>query len=303
MANRVEEQITAIEQYLDECKYVQFSSTMIKVDKEKLMDMLADLRGNMPEEMARYRKVINERDRILSEARRKAQELVDRTEAQTNELVGNQEIMQQAYAQANEIVALSSQRAQQIEDDAVNDANHYRMAAVQYMDQMLAGMEAESKECIRETAADISGADKSAGSDLCTDDRCIAAVLWQHGKTAGIRLRAVPECTYAVYQDAWKQPGGACQYKGAGRHGSCRTECWKHRDGLCWIRYPETREQHSGVTDRFYPAGHRQPFHGWRARMRQVCLLDERSTEIRMGAAALCAAAPCAESQMVIPEP
>ena len=145
MANRVEEQITAIEQYLDECKYVQFSSTMIKVDKEKLMDMLADLRGNMPEEMARYRKVINERDRILSEARRKAQELVDRTEAQTNELVGNQEIMQQAYAQANEIVALSSQRAQQIEDDAVNDANHYRMAAVQYMDQMLAGMEAESK--------------------------------------------------------------------------------------------------------------------------------------------------------------
>lgn len=145
MANRVEEQITAIEQYLDECKYVQFSSTMIKVDKEKLMDMLADLRGNMPEEMARYRKVINERDRILSEARRKAQELVDRTEAQTNELVGNQEIMQQAYAQANEIVALSSRRAQQIEDDAVNDANHYRMAAVQYMDQMLAGMEAESK--------------------------------------------------------------------------------------------------------------------------------------------------------------
>ena len=145
MANRVEEQITAIEQYLDECKYVQYSSTMIKVDKEKLMDMLADLRGNMPEEMARYRKVINERDRILSEARRKAQELVDRTEAQTNELVGNQEIMQQAYAQANEIVALSSQRAQQIEDDAVNDANHYRMAAVQYMDQMLAGMEAESK--------------------------------------------------------------------------------------------------------------------------------------------------------------
>lgn len=146
MANRVEEQITAIEQYLDECKYVQFSSTMIKVDKEKLMDMLADLRGNMPEEMARYRKVINERDRILSEARRKAQELVDRTEAQTNELVGNQEIMQQAYAQANEIVALSSQRAQQIEDDAVNDANSYRMAAVQYMDQMLAGMETESKK-------------------------------------------------------------------------------------------------------------------------------------------------------------
>lgn len=145
MASRVEEQITAIEQYLDECKYIQFSSTMVKVDKEKLMDMLADLRGNMPEEMARYRKVINERDRILSEARQKAQELVDKTTAQTNELVGNQEIMQQAYAQANEIVALSSQRAQQIEDEAVNDANSYRMAAVQYMDQMLARMEQESQ--------------------------------------------------------------------------------------------------------------------------------------------------------------
>ena len=294
MANRVEEQITAIEQYLDECKYVQFSSTMIKVDKEKLMDMLADLRGNMPEEMARYRKVINERDRILSEARRKAQELVDRTEAQTNELVGNQEIMQQAYAQANEIVALSSQRAQQIEDDAVNDANHYRMAAVQYMDQMLAGMEAESKNASEKLQQTYQALTNQLGQ---TYAQMTGALQQSYGNMA-----KQLESGCGQYQNAL-QPGGACQYKGAGRHGSCRTECWKHRDGLCWIRYPETREQHSGVTDRFYPAGHRQPFHGWRARMRQVCLLDERSTEIRMGAAALCAAAPCAESQMVIPEP
>ena len=151
MASRIEQQIDEITQYIDSCKYAAFSSDKILVDRDKLLDMLSDLRGNMPEEMARYRKVVNERRQILDDARAKAQALIDETTAKTNQLVNDQEIMQQAYAQANEVVAMSSQRAQQIEDDAVADANNYRLAAVQYMEQMLAKMEEFSRRAAQET--------------------------------------------------------------------------------------------------------------------------------------------------------
>ena len=153
MASRIEQQIDEITQYIDSCKYAAFSSDKILVERDKLLDMLSDLRGNMPEEMARYRKVVNERRQILDDARAKAQALIDETTAKTNQLVNDQEIMQQAYAQANEVVAMSSQRAQQIEDDAVADANNYRLAAVQYMEQMLAKMEEFSRRAAQETDA------------------------------------------------------------------------------------------------------------------------------------------------------
>ena len=52
--------------------------------------------------------------------------------------------MQQAYAQANEIVMAATDQAQQILDNATNDANDIRIGAVQYTDDLLANAEASS---------------------------------------------------------------------------------------------------------------------------------------------------------------
>ena len=53
------------------------------------------------------------------------------------ELINEHEIMQQAYAQANEVVTMASRQAQEILDNATTEANSVRVAAMQYMDDML----------------------------------------------------------------------------------------------------------------------------------------------------------------------
>ena len=45
--------------------------------------------------------------------------------------------MQQAYAQANEVVMIATKQAQEILDNATNDANNIRMGAMQYTDDIL----------------------------------------------------------------------------------------------------------------------------------------------------------------------
>ncbi|MDE7270432.1 MAG: vacuolar family H+-ATPase subunit H, partial [Acetatifactor sp.] len=50
-------------------------------------------------------------------------------------------IMQQAYAQANEVVTMATAQAQEILDNAIMEANAVRSAAVQYMDDMLIHLE------------------------------------------------------------------------------------------------------------------------------------------------------------------
>ena len=48
--------------------------------------------------------------------------------------------MQQAYAQANEIVELATKQAQEILDNATTEANNVKIAAIQYTDDILANL-------------------------------------------------------------------------------------------------------------------------------------------------------------------
>ena len=49
--------------------------------------------------------------------------------------------MQQAYAQSNELLEKTNAQAQEILDNATNDANSIRMGALQYTDEMLENLE------------------------------------------------------------------------------------------------------------------------------------------------------------------
>ena len=141
MSSKIEQQIDQIEDYIDSCRYQTFSKTNIIVDKDELDGLLEELRARTPEEIKHYQRIINNKDAILEDARRKAEEMINEATVHTNELVNEHEIMQLAYAQANEIVRLATQQGQDILDKAISEANAYRSSAAQYMEDMLAQIE------------------------------------------------------------------------------------------------------------------------------------------------------------------
>ena len=106
MSSRIEQLIDEIEEYIEGCKPKFMSSTEIIVNKDEIDELLRELRMKTPDEIKRYQK-----------------------------------IMQQAYAQANEVVTMASKQAQEILDNATIEANNVKSAAMQYMDDMLAHLE------------------------------------------------------------------------------------------------------------------------------------------------------------------
>ena len=140
MMSRIEQVISDIEAYLDDCKFQPFSNTKIIVDKDQLEDMLAELRLKTPEEIKKYQKIINNKEAILNDAKEQADAILDAAKVQTEELINEHEIMQQAYAQANEIVELATKQAQEILDNATTEANNVKIAAMQYTDDILANL-------------------------------------------------------------------------------------------------------------------------------------------------------------------
>lgn len=141
MSSKIEQLIDEIEEYIDSCKYQPLSSTKIVVNKEEIDSLLRELRMKTPDEIKRYQKIISNKEAILNDAKAKAEALIREATIQTNELINEHEIMQQAYAQANEIVTMATRQGQEILDNATLEANAVRMAAMQYMDDMLANLE------------------------------------------------------------------------------------------------------------------------------------------------------------------
>ena len=69
----------------------------------------------------------------------------------TNQLINEHEIMQQAYAQANEVVTMATKQAQEILENATMEANSVRSAAMQYTYEILANVEALINQTMKTT--------------------------------------------------------------------------------------------------------------------------------------------------------
>jgi cell division septum initiation protein DivIVA len=157
MSSRIEQIIDEIEDFIEGCKFQTFSSTNILVDKERIEELLRELRMKTPDEIKRYQKIISNKEAILNDAREKAEAMINEAQIHTDHMVNEHEIMQQAYAQANEVVQQAVSQAQQILDKATADANGIRQAAMKYTDGMLAELQNIVKTAIGDATSKYSG--------------------------------------------------------------------------------------------------------------------------------------------------
>ena len=148
--SRIEQIISDIESYIDNCKFQPLSNTKIIVNKDQLEDMLNELRLKTPEEVKKYQKILNNKDAIIADAKEQAETIVNAAQIRTEELINEHEIMQRAYAQANALIEQATAQAQQILDSATEDANSIRQGAMDYTDDMLEKLQYIIEKSIRD---------------------------------------------------------------------------------------------------------------------------------------------------------
>jgi vacuolar-type H+-ATPase subunit H len=114
-----------IEDILDNSKSVPFS-TKISVEKDRVFDVISEIRLNLPNEIRTAQRLIEEHDKILNEAKTKAASIIREAENEAKTLTNNHEIFRRANEQASEIV-----------DDAKKSARDVSLNAMDYADEML----------------------------------------------------------------------------------------------------------------------------------------------------------------------
>lgn len=123
-----------LEEILDNSRAVPFSNK-VSVDKEEVYDIISDVRMKLPNELKQSKWVIEERNKILVDAQKEADEIVKNAEERMARMVDEDEVTKRAYEQAAAII-----------DAAKKTSKEMRLGAMEYAENVLADAEDKLKE-------------------------------------------------------------------------------------------------------------------------------------------------------------
>lgn len=118
----------AIEEILDEIENILVDSTRVPftnklvIEEDDIIRLLDELRDVLPQEIKDAAKIVSERQRILEEAQKEAQNIVDQAKVYVTKLTDENIISKQAQEQANEIVQQARKAARDLQQESVTYA-------------------------------------------------------------------------------------------------------------------------------------------------------------------------------------
>ncbi len=130
-----------LEDLLERSKAVPFSNR-ISIDKERVFDLVSEMRLNLPNEMRQAQRIIEDHDKIIADAKNKAASIIKEAEHKAQELTDEHEIYKLAVEQSRELM-----------EDTKRSARDMRLSAVDYADEILSKTENAIRDCLSNITA------------------------------------------------------------------------------------------------------------------------------------------------------
>jgi hypothetical protein len=138
--------IQQLEELIREAKSMPLSSSAL-VNREEILELIEGLRQALPEEIKQARWVVKDREELLAKARRDAEVVIDKAQAEQARLLSREEVVARSQEEAERLLAEAREQARQI-----------RLEAEDYVDAKLASFEialARTREDLDRTLAQV----------------------------------------------------------------------------------------------------------------------------------------------------
>jgi hypothetical protein len=123
------ERIDELQVLIEEAKSVPLSSSAV-VNRDELLELLAQLKEEVPEEIRQARWMTRDRDELIARARKEAERIIQEAQGQRDRLLSRTEIVHAAQREGERII-----------DEAKEKGARIRLEAEDYVDQKLAAFE------------------------------------------------------------------------------------------------------------------------------------------------------------------
>ncbi|SRR6266571_5907226 len=109
--------IQQLEDLVKEAKSMPLSSSAL-LNREELLELIADMKEQLPEEVKQARWVVRDREELLAKARREAEVLVEKARGEQTRLVAREAVVEAARDEEERILAEAREQARQIHMEA-----------------------------------------------------------------------------------------------------------------------------------------------------------------------------------------
>ncbi|MCR5796486.1 MAG: ATPase [Eubacterium sp.] len=137
--SKIEQLLDELADYIDGCKGSKLAPNRVTIDRDVFYEIFEDLQSSIPEEISRYQKIIQNKDKIIEKAQEEASVMVSEAQTKTERLLDENEMVQEAYRRAEEIMAQAQAEAEQIVGEAVAQSDEIRKSALVYTSDLLGG--------------------------------------------------------------------------------------------------------------------------------------------------------------------
>ena len=136
-----------LEQVVDEGRSSPFSNK-VQVDKDEIFEIIDEIKMKLPNEIKQSKWVIEERNKILVDAQKEADEMLKEAEVRLSKLVEEHAVTQKAYEQAAEIMDAAKKSAKEMRLGAIDYADDVMGVAEQRLREMQDSFEHENRNLI-----------------------------------------------------------------------------------------------------------------------------------------------------------
>lgn len=137
--------LETLEELLETSRNLPFSSKGV-VDKEEMLELIKEIRIKLPDELKQAKWVKEERQRILVEAQKEAEEIVKEAENRIISMIDEHEITRKAYEKKVEIIENANEMAREITQGTNDYADNVLSEVETALEQALAVIQNNRKE-------------------------------------------------------------------------------------------------------------------------------------------------------------
>ncbi len=105
--------LETLEEILEQSKKIPFTDKAV-LDKEAILEIIKEIRLKLPDELKQAKWVKEERQRILTEAQKEANDIVKEAETRIISMIDEHEITKKAYEQKAQIIETANEMSREI---------------------------------------------------------------------------------------------------------------------------------------------------------------------------------------------
>ena len=114
--NTIEELISTLYEMVQDAFSVPLSGDRCVVEREKVLDILDEVRANMPSDFRMAKEIVENRNKLIVGARTEAESIKQSAQEEAKRLVNDSDILLEARKKAAETIAAAEARAKEISD-------------------------------------------------------------------------------------------------------------------------------------------------------------------------------------------